>query len=317
MKCKAGTAGRWPARGRRNGGREACIGPAVSQQPPHTFLPTALAGAISTMLPAWGRGAGGVWACSGFRALQSKTRVPPLDEHQPSRQMPLPDCGTTGLVATGRTWLARHAALHHNGALLRINHQHLHFPGGYQQRGWRAMQPGEAASPSSCPGSSLGVHPLRSGTCAFAPPHPTPSHPHAHTFPCVTANCAESPGRVAGAGAQGGAAPAGPHTQARPTAARLAPTAAATVPQPLAPQAAPPRLNPKALTSTFRSLARTLPIWPAALRPGNTRPGVEPGPVEPCSRLLLEPCVMLPRAKPHRLMPPGQQRVVGLGGGRG
>lgn len=209
MKCKAGTAGRWPARGRRNGEREACIGPAVSQQPPHTFLPTALAGAISTMLPVWGRGAGGVWACSGFRALQSKTRVPPLDKHQPSRQMPLPDCGTTGLVATGRTWLARHAALHHNGALLRINHQHLHFPGWYQQRGWRAVQPGEAASPGSCPSSSLGVHPLRSGTCAFAPPHPTPSHPHAHTFPYMTANCAESPGRVAGA------APAGPsHTGA-------------------------------------------------------------------------------------------------------
>lgn len=51
-------------------------------------------------------------------------------------------------------------------------------------------------------------------------------------------------------------------------------------------------------TCRLRHFLRTAPMWPAILRPGKVRPGVVPGPVLPCSRWLLEPCVMAPRFMP-------------------
>ncbi len=53
---------------------------------------------------------------------------------------------------------------------------------------------------------------------------------------------------------------------------------------------------------------RLLPMWPAILRPGNTRAGVAHIPMEPCCRLDLEPWVMFPRAMPHRLMLPARRK---------
>jgi hypothetical protein len=60
------------------------------------------------------------------------------------------------------------------------------------------------------------------------------------------------------------------------------------------------------LTCSALLFRRTLPMWPAIFRPGKVRPGVVPGPVEPCSRWDLLPWLMAPRFMPYFLMVPAE-----------
>lgn len=144
--------------------------------------------------------------------------------------------------------LARQGALHHQSALLSIHRQHLNLP-----------KLGTHVAHLQCKDAVARAAGRQRAVCASWA-RLGGSWAAQRTPLCTRSDC-----RRAAAGAR-----------RVPGAQRRSAGSAALLP--------PPPSLPLCRVENASKTEPCVRTWPAALRPGNTRPGVEPGPVEPANR---------------------------------